>query len=60
MIIEHGTYEDEGGSEDNVEDNELSEAVSNRIKWRESNAGKLRVVSSAQKINHKNHKTSNV
>ena len=34
------TYEDEGGSEDNVEDNELSEAVSNRIKWRESNAGK--------------------
>ena len=35
------TYEDEGGSEDNVEDNELSEAVSNRIKWRESNAGRF-------------------
>ena len=34
------TYEDEGGSEDNVEDNEFSESVSNRKKWRVSNAGK--------------------
>ena len=34
------TYEDEGGSEDNVEDNEFSESISNRKKWRERNAGK--------------------
>ena len=35
------TYEDEGGSEDNVEDNEFSESISNRKKWRDSNAGKF-------------------
>lgn len=34
------SYEDEGGSEDNVEDNEFSESISNRKKWRDSNAGK--------------------